>query len=246
MWQNHQGGHLCQWGKTERNTGLGGKKSLTMYKKAIIATSIINECKKCDVGIENIPEKFIIYGMNETSIVVISGTVEELMVKTSPEIYSKYIIVDNDNCSVVYVILQRALYGCMCSEFIVYKHLLTNLDSVGFEVNTYDSCVEKHMVNRKQYTIMWTVNYLKLSHIDTKEVTKVTKWTKGVYVEDMWILWGNKNEHLRKELDLSNPREVKTLMVKYLKGVIENFREFITGSSPSPSSGYLFNARLDE
>ena len=75
---------MCQWGKTERNTGLGGKKSLTMYKKAIIATSIINECKKCDVGIENIPEKFIIYGMNETSIVVISGTVEELMVKTSP------------------------------------------------------------------------------------------------------------------------------------------------------------------
>jgi hypothetical protein len=73
----------------------------------------------------------------------------ELMVKTAPEIYRKYIYVGPDNKPVLYVKLQNALYGCLRSALLFYLKLLKDLEGNGFKLNPYDPCVANKMVNGK-------------------------------------------------------------------------------------------------
>jgi hypothetical protein len=50
----------------------------------------------------------------------IRGRLSELMVKTLPDIYRKYITVDSDNKPIIYLKLQKALYRCLRSALLFY------------------------------------------------------------------------------------------------------------------------------
>jgi hypothetical protein len=43
------------------------------------------------------------------------------------------------------------------------------------------------MVNGKQFTITWHVDYLKLSHVDAKEVDSTIEWLKSIYGAEMRV-----------------------------------------------------------
>jgi hypothetical protein len=118
------------------------------------------------------------------------GRLAEIMIKTAPEIYQKYIYVGPDNKPVLYVKLQKALYGCLRSALLFYLKLLKDLEGNGFKLNPYDPCVANKMVNGKQFTITWHVDDLKLSHVDLKEVDKTIEWLKSIYGEDMRVSRG--------------------------------------------------------
>jgi hypothetical protein len=96
------------------------------------------------------------------------GGLAEIMVKTAPEIYRKYIYVGANTKPVLYVKLQKALYGCLRSELLFYLKLLKDLEDRGFKMNPYDPCVANKIINGKKITITWHVNDLKLSHADVK------------------------------------------------------------------------------
>ena len=49
------------------------------------------------------------------------GSMAELLVKTAPELYRRYIIVENGQ-TVLYVELLKALYGCLKSSALFYKN----------------------------------------------------------------------------------------------------------------------------
>jgi hypothetical protein len=110
----------------------------------------------------------------------------ELMVKTAPEIYRKYVFIEN-NKPVLYVKLQKTLYGCLRSALLFYLKLLGDLEANGFVLNPYDPCVANNMVNGKHFTITWHVDDLRLSHEDENEVTKIIKWLKEIYGNDIRV-----------------------------------------------------------
>ena len=56
------------------------------------------------------------------------------------------------------------------------------MESQCFEGNTYNPCVVNKMVDGNQMKIVCHVDYLKISHMDDKEVTQNIKWTKIVYI----------------------------------------------------------------
>mmetsp|Transcript_10242 Transcript_10242/g.30240 ORF Transcript_10242/g.30240 Transcript_10242/m.30240 type:complete len:131 (-) Transcript_10242:374-766(-) len=85
------------------------------------------------------------------------------------------------------------------------------------------------------------MNDLKLSNEDENEVTKMIKWMKGIYGEDMKVSQGKKHDYLGMELDFSCPGEVKVGMVSYLKGIVTDFPEKIKGRASSPTVKYLFD-----
>ncbi len=68
------------------------------------------------------------------------GTLAELMVKTNPKLYRIYVIIKK-GCSVLYLRLQKALYGMMNSVLLFYRTLVAELRDMGFEINPYDPCV---------------------------------------------------------------------------------------------------------
>jgi hypothetical protein len=66
-------------------------------------------------------------------------------VKASPHIYRKHITLDANNQPILYVKLQKAVYGCMRSALLFYQKLVGDFESQGFELNHYDPCVANKM-----------------------------------------------------------------------------------------------------
>jgi hypothetical protein len=121
---------------------------------------------------------------------------------------------------------------------------LGDLEVNGFTLNPYDPCVANKMVNEKQFTITWHVDDLKLSHMDDKEVTKMIVWLKSIYGDDIRVSRGKKHDNLG--MDLNVPGQFKITMIPYLKGVIRDFPEEITGRATSAAADHLFTVREDQ
>jgi hypothetical protein len=86
------------------------------------------------------------------------------MVKTNPKLYQQCAILEKGR-SVLYLRLQKALYGMMKSALLFYRKLVSELREMGFEINPYDPCVANKMVNETQMTIRWHVDDLMISHL---------------------------------------------------------------------------------
>ena len=106
----------------------------------------------------------------------------ECMLKVSPE-WEKYVTLDKKGNKVLYVRLNYGLYGCINNDILFWEKLSKDLKSQGFELNPYDPCVANKIINGKQFIIVWHVDDLKMSHKDSKEVTKIIQWIENKYGE---------------------------------------------------------------
>ena len=64
---------------------------------------------------------------------------------------------------VLYVQLDKALYGCVQSALLWYELYSSTLTDMGFELNPYDLCVANAELEGKQCTICWYVDDNKIS-----------------------------------------------------------------------------------
>ena len=83
----------------------------------------------------------------------LDGILAELMVKVAPKIYRKFITINTKGKPVLYVQLEKAVYGMMKSALQFYCKLVADITSLGFEINPYDPCVANKIINGKQITI---------------------------------------------------------------------------------------------
>ena len=67
----------------------------------------------------------------------------------------------------------KALYGTLQAAQMFYKKLVAHLKGNGFELNPYNPCVANKMVNGKQCTVVWHVDDLKISHVESAVVDMV-------------------------------------------------------------------------
>ncbi len=94
----------------------------------------------------DIPRAFLHANNEDYVIMKMIGTLVELMVKTNPKLHRKYVVIKK-GCSVLYLWLQKALYGMMKSTLLFYRKLVTKLCNMGFEINPYDPCIANKTVN---------------------------------------------------------------------------------------------------
>jgi hypothetical protein len=191
------------------------------------------------------PGAFLAVDMDKEVCMRLRVRLAELMVKTAPNIYRKYVSIGPDNKPLIYVKIQKALYGCLRSALLFYLKLITDLTSDGFKINPYDHCVANKIVNGNQFTITWHMDDLKLYHMDAGEVTKTIDWMKIIYGEDMRVSRGKKHDYLSMDLDFTNKGEVKITMIDYIKGALEEFLEVIVGTARTPAANHLFTVRSD-
>jgi hypothetical protein len=164
-------------------------------------TAAIEAHERRNVAVADIPGAFLSADMDEVVIMAIRGRLAELMVKAAPNIYRKFITLDANNQPILYVRLQKALYGCLRSALLFYEKLVADPTSQGFELNPYDPCVANKIIAGEQFTLIWHVDDIKMSHKDSNEVTKVIKWLKGIYGDDMHVSRGLVHEYLGMTLD---------------------------------------------
>ncbi len=96
--------------------------------------------KRC-VRCYDIPSAFVNMDIDENMLMVVNGKLVEMMVHIAPQIYRKYITLDRKGMPMLYMKLQKALYGLMRVRLLFYRKLCKELEEYGFMVNPYDQCV---------------------------------------------------------------------------------------------------------
>ena len=79
--------------------------------------------------------------------------------------YKKYVRIEKGQ-KVLYILMLRAINGCIESAFLWYSLYKRTLEREGYELNPYDFCLVNKVINRKQSTAAWYVDDEKASHVD--------------------------------------------------------------------------------
>ncbi len=94
-----------------------------MALESVFVTSTIDAIENREVVTINIPGAFL-HAKNEDYVVMqMNGTLAELMAKTDPKLYRKY-LVDKKGKRVLYLCLPKALYSMMKSALLFYQKLV--------------------------------------------------------------------------------------------------------------------------
>ena len=116
---------------------------------------------------------------------------------------------------------------------------------MGFVINPYDPCAVNKMINGAQITIRWHVDDLMISHVSQDKIMKVVQGIKEIYGENLAETFGTVHDYLGMMFDYSFAKEVRVNMRDYLRNVIKEFPEEITGTCATPASDHLFTVRED-
>ena len=81
--------------------------------------------------------------------------------------------------------------------------------------------------------------------MDSKEITKFMECLEGIYRYHSITRYKVK-KYLGMEIYFWYPGELLVTMVDYLKGVLEDLPEVITGRNTSPAANNLFQVRLED
>ena len=85
---------------------------------------------------------------DETVHVVLKDDMAKMMVKIAPIIYRKHITTNSEGRPIIYVQLQKMLYGLLRSALLFYRKLRGELEANGFVVNPYDPCMANKMTEK--------------------------------------------------------------------------------------------------
>jgi hypothetical protein len=174
-------GRMVAGGNKQRDTiDKQDASSPTAALESVLLTAVIDAKEKRDMAVIDIPNAFVqtrLEDDNDKAIMRLRGKLAELMVKVAPEIYTKYVIINSKGETVLYVRLLNALllYGIMKAALLYYIRFVSDLKSIGFEVNPYDPCVANKTVAGTQLTIVWHVDDLKVSHRSASVVTRMAE-----------------------------------------------------------------------
>jgi hypothetical protein len=185
---------MCTDGRKQRDDWTKqDTTSITVSTEAVFITAMIKAHKGRDVACFNIPGAFLHVDSDKDITMILKGRLAELMVQVAPNLYRKYILVNRKGTAVLYVKMQKAIYGLLRSALLFCRKLMTDLEGNGFILNPYDPCVAKKEVNGSQMTVCWHVDDLKSSHVDPKVNKEFGEWlsaTYGVSVVRSMITWG--------------------------------------------------------
>jgi hypothetical protein len=213
---------------------------------AIFIQSTIFAHEGRDVATCDIPGAFLQVDNPDFVLMRLDGVLAELMVTIAPKIYRKYITTNSKGKPVLYVQLEKALYGMMKSALLFYRKLVADLRSIGFDLNPYDPCVANKIIDGHQMTVCWHVDDLLIGHRNRDVVTRFTRWLQQRYETPDKPLNATRDpihDYLGMNINLSTPGNVSFDMIPYIKKIIADFPEKITGVASSPAADHLFKIR---
>jgi len=215
--------------------------SPTVSLEALMLSLIIDAKEGRDVATVDIPGAFMQTDMEEKVYMRIDGVMADLLVKIDPDKYKKFVTKVRGK-SVLYVLLNKALYGTIMASLLFWKDLCKTLEEWGFEANPYDLCVMNKTINGKQFTIAWHVDDLKLSHVDPNVVTSVIEDMSERYGKDvpLTVTRGKVHDYLGMVIDFTEEGRVKITMYQYIDEMLAGLPEDMDGEAPSPAPAFLF------
>jgi len=114
-------------------------------------------------------------------------------------------------------------------------------------LNPYDKCVANKKINGKQCTIIWHVNDLKISHVESKVVDNIIGRLSNKFGKEgpLTSTSGKILEFLRMTLDYTSKSKLKDSMYKYLDKLLTELPADMNGTAKTPAANHLFNVNLE-
>jgi flavoprotein len=99
----------------------------TVLAESTFVTAAIAAAEKRRVRCYDVPCAFVNTEIDEDVIMVLKGDLADVMVQIAPEVYMKNITTDKKGTKILYVELQKALYGLMQASLLFYRKLRKEL-----------------------------------------------------------------------------------------------------------------------
>jgi hypothetical protein len=213
----------------------------TVSIESVMLTSIIEASKKRDIATVDVPGAFLQADMDEIVHMKITGTMVDILVKLQPSKYKKFVLMENEK-NVLYVQLNKALYGTLQAALLFWRKLTAKLQEWGSEINPYDWCIANRIINNSQCTIVWHVDDLKISHVDPDVVASVIgKFSEAFGKEaPLTVNQGSSHEYLCMNLDFSQEDKIIIRIQAYIQELLSKVPEDMGGVASSPAAGHLF------
>ncbi len=182
--------------------------------------------------------------VDEDVLMVLKGNLAEMMVQIAPQVYKKYVTVDRKGTPILYVKLQKALYGLMQASLLFYRKLRKEMEQYGFMINPYNPCVaNKTTACKKQLTVIWHVDDLMGSCDEDFELTKFLCYLAKIHGPKLTMHTGWRHNYLGVDMEFRKDGTLGVSMVAYLKNVIAEFPEMVMGKAPTRAADHLFKIR---
>jgi hypothetical protein len=208
-------------------------------------TAAIDAHKQRNVATIDIPGAFLHAYNNKEAIMLLRGRLAEIMVQVDVQIYRKYVIYDKNNQALLYVKLSKAIYGLLKSALLFYKKNVNNLQNykTPFVINKYDPCAANAIINKKQMTVTWHVDNLKVSHVDSFQNTKFIAYLATIYGNGITVHQGKVHDYLGMDFNFATDRITQVSMITYTSKFLTDFPKPITTSCATPALDLLFTVR---
>jgi hypothetical protein len=217
--------------------------SPTVTTEALFLTSLVDAEERRKVVTVDIPGAFMHSDMDELVHVRLTGPMATLLVRVDPAKYRKYVVKDRKGNDMIYVELEKALYGTCQAALLFWKNLSSFLiDELGFTLNKYDKCVANKMIDGKQCTIIWHVDDLKMSHVSSAVLDSIIDRLDEKYGNEapLTVTRGTVHEYLGMTIDFSEEGKVKFIMNDYVENLLDEVPEDMSGHAATPAANHLF------
>ena len=221
--------------------------SPTASLAGLLMTCVINAYKNRDVATLDIPGAFLQAKQpdgDKDVHVMLDRRITELLAKISLDTYGDYVH-QRRGQSHIYCCLNVALYGTLKAALLFWQKLSDSLKTRGFNINPYDWCIANRNIKGSQYTIVWHVDDLKISHASPKVVDQLVDSLRDEYgkIGEMSVNRGKLHDYLGMTLDFSSPGKFTLDMEKYIEEIMKHVPDDMHGMASTPAGDHLFKTR---
>ena len=208
-------------------------------------TMIVDAQENCDMAIVDLPAQFLQTKMDEVVHLKVPGLLVLFFVEYDPGTRKKHLRNENGK-PVIYVPCNKAIYSTLNAAILAYKKLTKNFIEWGFKMNLYKQCLWNKNINGKQFTIIFHVDDLKLSHVDPLVVTMIINKLKDAYTgnssikDEVTITRGKVHDYLGMSISYETTGEVCITMYDYLSKLIAQLPEDMIGYKKTPAADCFF------
>ena len=236
-------GRGCADGRKQReHTNKEDASSPTVAIESVLLSCTIDAKEGRNVATVDIPGAFMQADMDEIVHLKMQGQMAELLVKLDPKLYRKHVQTEGGK-TVLYVELRKALYGTLRAALLFWKKLTEKLKSWGFIINPYDWCVANKDINGKQCTILWHVDDLKISHVESQVVTEVISQISDEFGNEapLTITRGKIHDYIGMTIEYCADNSVQITMIDYIANMLSELPPDMDGESATPAATHLFD-----
>ena len=208
-----------------------------MQLESILTTLVIDAQEERFVATADVAGAYLQTLMTDFIIVKLTGQSVRIMCDVLPSFASN--VTTEKGKEVLYMRLNKALYGCMQSALLWYRTFKERLEGLGFKVNNYDPCVANMKINGKVCTIVWYVDDSKISHKEEAVVLSIIKELEKTFGK-MSVTLGKKHNFVGMNIKFTEDRKVEINMNDYVSECIDTFGEKLNGGAATPATTKLF------